>query len=447
MKSALRIIFISSVLALSCGTLSAQYRDTFDEIRKDPLKAGNVLYMYNHDVPAHAKAPAGYKPFYISHYGRHGARNHSQNKDFTAIMKVFSTARQKGLLTPRGEKCYEDYAAVFPVLDGCGGDISDLGIEQQHKIAHNMYRNYKSVLKKGAKVDAVATTVPRVILSMTSFCDQLQADSPGLRIERQSSSSTMYYLNPFTTFNPDVDKIEEGFHSKKVCWSDSFYDFMRNRLRPDEFFSNLFTDLDFLNEFGDRTKLEFAFYEVLSSLQNNGKCHSDLSLYFDIDELCRAFEASNYRFYVTKGPDTLWQHGRQYAFAWRTINDIIEKADKDIESGEYAARLRFGHDIIVMSMFKILEVEGYNRSVGNFDEVRDLWRSYDFPVSLNLQFIFYRNRGNDILVRVMYNERDLELPLKDCGTRYYYRWEDLRSYMNSRIEVSRHIIATYPCVK
>lgn len=130
-----------------------------------------------------------------------------------------------------------------------------------------------------------------------------------------------------------------------------------------------------------------------------------------------------------------------------TINDIIEKADKDIASGEYAARLRFGHDIIVMSMFKILEVEGYNRSVGDFDEVRDLWRSYDFPVSLNLQFIFYRNRGNDILVRVMYNERDLELPLKDCGTRYYYRWEDLKNYMNSRIKVSRHIIATYPCVK
>lgn len=447
MKNHVRTTLTAACLSLVCTMLCAQSRDPFDEIRKDPDKAGTVMYMYNHDIPPFAKPPKGYKPFYISHYGRHGARNHDSNNDFDIIRDVFEAAREKGVLTERGKKCYDDYAAMYGFLAGRGGDITGRGVEQHHRIAHNMYTNYRNVLKGSARVDAVSTTVPRVILSMCAFCDQLQSDNPKMQIEKQASKCTMSYLNPFTTYNPDVDKVEEGFHNKKVCWNDGFYDYMRAKLKPEQFFSNLFTDLDFLKEFGDPANLEFIFSSTLVGNQDNENIKSDLCLYFDIDELCRAFEVANYRFYVSKGPDTLLQHGRQYSFAWRTLDDIVRKADEDLTTGNYAARLRFGHDIIVMGILKILEVEGYNHSVASFDDILKYWCSYDFPMALNLQFIFYRNNSSDILVRVMYNERDLELPLENCGTRFYYRWNDLKSYICERIEVSKDIISRYPCVK
>ena len=79
-----KVLFILLAACLSL-TGRGQGRDAFEEIRQDPGRAGTVHYMYNHDIPACAKAPAGYKSFYISHYGRHGARNHSSDSDFDAL--------------------------------------------------------------------------------------------------------------------------------------------------------------------------------------------------------------------------------------------------------------------------------------------------------------------------------------------------------------------------
>ena len=93
---------IALLLALCClsAALFGQSRDAFEEIRQDPYRAGSVFYMYNHDgIPAHAAAPKGFKPFYISHYGRHGARNHSANSDYESVMALFSAAHERGLLT------------------------------------------------------------------------------------------------------------------------------------------------------------------------------------------------------------------------------------------------------------------------------------------------------------------------------------------------------------
>ena len=140
--------------------------------------------------------------------------------------------------------------------------------------------------------------------------------------------------------------------------------------------------------------------------------------------------------------DTLWQKGRQWAFVWRTMQEILDQADSDIASGEYAARLRFGHDIIVMSLFVLLDIDGYNIPVGEASEVKDVFRSYDFPMSLNVQFVFYRNCSGEVLVRMMYNERDMALPIADCGTPYYYRWEELRAFALERIELAKGIIAS-----
>ena len=90
----------------------------------------------------------------------------------------------------------------------------------------------------------------------------------------------------------------------------------------------------------------------------------------------------------------------------------------------------------------LLDIDGYNKPAGKASEVKDVFRSYDFPMSLNIQFVFYRNCKGEILVRMMYNERDMALPIADCGTPYYYRWEDLRAFALKRIEIAKGIIAS-----
>ncbi len=36
----------------------------------------------------------------------------------------------------------------------------------------------------------------------------------------------------------------------------------------------------------------------------------------------------------------------------------------------------------------------------------------------------------------------MALPIADCGTPYYYRWEDLRAFALKRIEIAKGIIAS-----
>ena len=438
-----RFVLLLATLCLGMGiNASAQPRDAFREIREDPDKAGTVFYMYDHDIPPAAKPPKGFKSFYISHYGRHGARNHSSEWDFSVIWDLFRAAHDRGLLTENGEEFLSLYSKAYPLLKGRTSDLCDRGFQQQYKIAHNMYSRHKHIVRKNARIDAVSTIVPRCILTMSAFSDQMLRENPRLQIDKQASNSTMHYTNPFSLQNPDVQVTDEGYNNKYAYWQADFKALCKELMSPEKAFSPLIKDLSILKEFGDPIKLEIALFSIPNNVQVNGLMQDELWRFIPIEEICNIYECLNFRFYASKGPDTLYQKGRQWAFVWRTMQDIIDKADEDLQSGEYAARLRFGHDIIMMSLFVLLDIDGFNQPVGDIHDVKNVFRSYEFPMSLNTQFVFYKNRSGDILVRLLYNERDIALPIRDCGTPYFYRWEDFRSFAMNRIALAKHIIAT-----
>ena len=72
-----------SLLALfvSLLCLGAYAQSSLEEITANPEKAGGVYLAYPTEFAPQSKAPKGYKPFYISHYGRHGSRYLISNED------------------------------------------------------------------------------------------------------------------------------------------------------------------------------------------------------------------------------------------------------------------------------------------------------------------------------------------------------------------------------
>ena len=70
MKRILTILF----LTLLTITVWAQGNSPFDQLKADPRKAYGTDYPYAFTNVQLTKAPSGYTPFYISHYGRHGSR-------------------------------------------------------------------------------------------------------------------------------------------------------------------------------------------------------------------------------------------------------------------------------------------------------------------------------------------------------------------------------------
>ena len=97
-------LLASIILAVVSLTLSAQNSSVLDQVKADPKKSyGNDYpYLYKHDTEL-TKAPKGYKPFYISHYSRHGSRYYWNESLYKQLDTILTEASKNELLTAEGE--------------------------------------------------------------------------------------------------------------------------------------------------------------------------------------------------------------------------------------------------------------------------------------------------------------------------------------------------------
>ena len=133
------------------------------------LTAGNYA---NYPVPTGhpTPAPAGYEPFYISHYGRHGARYMTSDKTYRRLRQQLDTARTLDLLTDYGKDVRHRIKIAAADAEGRAGELTTLGARQHKAIARRMFDNYPSLMTKPLFVEANSSTSRRVMLSMANFC-------------------------------------------------------------------------------------------------------------------------------------------------------------------------------------------------------------------------------------------------------------------------------------
>ena len=97
-----RILTLPLLLALSLGA-GAQQAEVVRLFAENPDRASNNMHSYEFDPIVDTPAPKGFKPFYITHYGRHGSR-YEQNSTFARNAQAgFTYLDSLGLLTPAGD--------------------------------------------------------------------------------------------------------------------------------------------------------------------------------------------------------------------------------------------------------------------------------------------------------------------------------------------------------
>ena len=96
MKKLIILAFATAVSAVAVGQIR-------DEILADLTKARGEYRLYPTEFAEQTPVPKGYKPFYISHYGRHGSRYILRNHKFDSVLKVFAEGHDAGKLTPLSE--------------------------------------------------------------------------------------------------------------------------------------------------------------------------------------------------------------------------------------------------------------------------------------------------------------------------------------------------------
>lgn len=407
--------------------LSAQ--SVVEQFRTDPGKSGGVYYAYPGPAKSTVTAPPkGYKPFYISHYGRHGSRYMLSDGDYTRVLGMLQAADSAGVLTPLGKETLNKMVDIWAEAKGHTDELAPLGKRQHAGIAERMYKNYPEVFAKGAKLSARSTTSLRCCLSMVAFITRLKELDPSLNIDWDTSKSNMVYLNYHSKEYEMTKNGPEGYARTKLGQLNM--EAMQAAPKTDQarFIGQLISDPSyFKNPMGARMLMQ-GLYDVASDLQDMETPHSLYNL-FTPEELYSCWVGGNLWFY-TGDADSPWNKGTAMASCQNLIDNIIEGADKAVAGEGEDATLRFGHDGNIIPLAARLHLEGCDVSEANGAKACELWQNYRVsPMAANIQLIFFRKKGSDdVLVKFMLNENETSIPVK-TDVAPFYHWKDVREFL------------------
>ena len=355
-------------------------------------------------------------------------------------------ARKAGKLTPKGEEVLRQVeqfvslpVADYPVLDGqyAGaqlrlGDLSTVGERQHHGIGRRMTQHFPEIFKqKDVFIDARSTVVNRCILSMMAECEELAAANPTAHIHNDVSEALQYYLN--APRSPFIRS--KGRQGRELRRTPS------KRLTPDRLMKELFSDTKWVKENIQPLPFMYNLFEVITNMQSHDTDIDLFSIYTD-DEIYEQWRMRNIGWYVDYGPAPLT--GGVMPFTQRNLlRNIIETADTIRHT---QATLRFGHEVCVMPLACLLELDSCGAQVSDLDQLDNVWRNYKiFPMACNIQLIFYAPKksltsnlspltsSDDVLVKALLNEREVSMPV--ATTQYpYYKWADLRKYYLDKLD-------------
>ena len=419
-------IFVFVALAVAAW---AQGTSASDQLKADPRKAYGTDYPYTFTTEKLTKAPKGYKPFYISHYGRHGSRYYWNAYLYRELDSLLTTAHRKQLLTAEGEAFYERFEAAKDELTTGVSELSDLGWEQHQRIARVMYNNFSEVFKKGGNVLAISSLTGRCVLSMSGFCQELVQCNPKIEIREQSSRFTLDGVVPGDRQNPvkhDVPKPKPRFEKNR----DQFKGVEKLR---EMVIARTFKSTDELTErpASGRSKEQVLHHigsnliNLYTSLPNIGHEGMMGNLITD-EEVAREWEGANLGSYSWLFPD-------QYVMI-PILQDIIRKADAVLDgSSDHIADLRFGHDNCLGPLHILMGINGADRDPEDPYEVKNCYQNWETCKACNMQLIFYRKgRSNDdVLVKCLLNGREASLPVP-TESYPYYKWSDFRQFYTAR---------------
>lgn len=385
-------------------------------------QTGSIYYAYPTPTSVSTPAPAGYEPFYISHYGRHGSRWMTADERYTEVVDVFDSLYHCSGLTPLGIDVRKRLHRVWEDARGCSGNITPLGERQHREIAGRMYHNFPQVFREDAFVDARSSTSLRCAMSMSYFTEGLKELNPKLHVERRAYDKYMDYI-AYTS--PEGEK----FSSEQAPWRKAFRDFEAKNVRPGRLMASLFVNP---NAIKDQDAMMRSLYWIAADMQN---VELDLSFYdiFEYEELFGIWKTVNARMYVCNAAAPL-NGGLMPRCATPLLRNIVESAEAAIQKGSPAADLRFGHDTHLIRLLALMQIEGCSNQEADMEKFHLAWQDYRIsPMGANLQIIYYRNQANKVIVKFLLNEEEVTLPLKS-GISPYYPWEEVRGFFEKQIE-------------
>ena len=419
MKKSLFVAFFAAVLLVGCNTFKPQtppeQPDYLAELAQHPEYLDGTDFLCPTGPQKLTPAPNGYKPFYLSHYGRHGARYAWQSDIYKLIHYTLKDAKNADNLTELGKDYRNRFESLYPDVKYRVGDLSRKGFRQQEALAERMYKNFPQIFKDDAHVRAWTSTSTRCVMTMSAFCLGLKAQDPKLDIFENFGKVFLPAILPLDGSNPFRNN---DYKVTPVPFDETWEQYIARTIDHRPILERLFVDPDKAIDPAkqwDFVSYLYFFAAGMASLDTD----LDFTDIFTPEERIALWKIDNFQFY--------W-------YAWEThlgympiLQDIVAKADERIASGEKGADLRFGHDYTILPLMMILDLDGMGREAQSADDIHNVIRLQQVPMGANVHFVFYRNADGDILFKVLHNGAEATLPV-ETDKWPYYSWSAFKEH-------------------
>ena len=408
---------------------------------QDFRQMGSNYYAYPTPTAKYTKVPAGYKPFYISHYGRHGSRFHQPADHYHELYNTLAKADSLGKLTELGKSLLERAKYLDEYAAPRAGDLTQLGVAQHQGIAKRMVKNFPELFKNDAYVEAYASTSTRCVVSMAAFLEELRAQKPKLDIHQESGKYLMSFISPL-----DFGKIIG--ESNTPAWQKE-NEKLYSHVDPTRMMRAIFSDTAYIKKNVNAGELYSRIYEIGNSLQGSPEIEFSFDDLWTAEELTARWHAQNAWWYSVLGNNP-FSKKQGLDNARPLLKNVLDEADKVIAADtakadktskaakKTTATLRFGHDTVIFPFVALLQLGTAGVETADMGNLHKVYRDYEIsPMAANVQLVFYKSskKGAPILVKVMLNEIEQKLPvtcdsatIKNCPAAPYYRWDDVRAF-------------------
>lgn len=426
---------IASALLLMAVSLQAEI------IPKENINSDNIdkfagsLYQYEDPTASLTPAPKGFKPFYLTHFGRHGSRFLDNASNYDRPYNTLKEADNAGQLTEFGKDVLRRVEIIRAEAENRAGDLTEKGKQQHRDIARRMVENYPELFTKDKVVTARSTTSHRVLVSEYSALMEILRLHPYMKLDYNSSN----YDEPYMYTE---DKAVSS-HKRKV--NAAVQEFNKKHTHPERLMAALFKDPGYINGAnGGRDQsgtLYSGLYDLASAVQGSDP-GVDLYDIFTNDEWYDLFLINNMRWYSQCAFTPLTDNVVAYGHCV-TLQNFLDNAQKAVDGDNVSVYLRYGHETTLMSFFSLLCLNESGYSTDNLEEVAQHWAAYNIAhMGGNVQWVFFRDRKGEVIVKFLLNEEEATLPdevpfytnAKGKEMRPFYRWTDVKAFYQAKID-------------
>ena len=411
----------SFIILIFIASFNAQ--TTKEELLSDTRYVGGLYCPYIYESSTTTAPPEGYKPFYISHYGRHGSRWINHPEYHSILKNIFIKADSANILTDLGKSLFERIKLIAEDAEDRYGDLSPLGVVEEKDIAERMFKSFPEVFSTSddriCYIYGRSTQVPRCILSLAANNERLKELNPNIEITREATKRNRY-LNHDGEINKDTVEVIAN-------------DFLKKHLNTSRFITSIFSDTSYAQKLIEDTG-NFAYLVFSTAINMANLDYLNISMFdvFTDDELFILWQVSNLKMYYRVGPSPV--NGEiAMESAGLLLRDILDCAENAIKDKNISADLRFGHDTYIIPLLALMDIKGMNVQESDPEKVYMAWSNFKAsPMGSNLQIIFYSNDNDDVLVKFLHCEKETTIPVK-TDIAPYYHWKDVKTYYEEKI--------------